>query len=144
MKWLSLIVLCFAAFTAQSEPIHKIVWLTTSAVTQQQIKNAQAASNTATLHYFKVDEEQRILNHFQSIFPKELNTESEQVKNTYLNEHITPHVKTYMPEIMRSKMGVSLAKFYKIKRIPAVVINDEYVTYGLTVAESIAQFNKVQ
>lgn len=136
------LIMLLVSQTALAEPINKVIWLTTSDISQAEVDGSLRAVGQVPFSYFKVDEGEKIVKYWESQFPADMNSKSEAEKNLYLNQYITPHIKTYMPEIMRSKMGQSLAKFFKIKRIPAVIINDKYVTYGLTVERSIYEFRK--
>lgn len=126
----------------EAKPINKVVWLTTASITQPEIANARRASGGSEFHYFKLDESEKIRAHFEGMFPKSLRNKTESEKNAYLSNYIVPRLKAYTPEMMRSEMGVTLAKMYRITRIPAVVINDKYITYGLSVKDSIKAFNE--
>nr|PMH64426.1 hypothetical protein BCU62_15335 [Enterovibrio norvegicus] len=125
---------------AETRTLSKVVWISTSADIQHQLAKVTNSLGKAQLHIFSVDESKRILEHFEAQFPEEINSATEIERMAYLNEHITPRLKSYAPELMRSEMGISLAKFYDLERIPAVIINDRYVTYGISVSESILAF----
>lgn len=115
----------------------KIVWLTTSQQIKTDLPSARRAAKGASFHYFALDESNAIMTHFEEQFPKKMIGEPSDVKNAYLKEHIAPKLKAYSVDIMRSEMGASLAKLYRVDKIPAVVINDKYVTYGMSVKASI-------
>lgn len=135
------LVLSALANPVMAKSISKIVWLTTTEVSQSEIQNAKQAAGGSSFNIFKIDESEKIRSHFESLFPQELLQRTDNEKNAYLEKHIIPKLKAYTPEMMRAEVGVTLAKMYRIERIPAVVINDKYVTYGLSVGESINAFN---
>lgn len=124
-----------------AKQINKIVWLTTTSITQSEIEEAKQAAGRFNFHYFKIDESEKIRAYFESLFPRELLEHSDSEKNAYLAKNITPRIKAYAPEMMRAEMGITLAKMYRIERIPAVVINDKFVTYGVSVSDSVKAFN---
>lgn len=126
---------------ASDRVINKIVWLGTTSQIEFGVDEALIAAANIPLHYFSIDEGSNILRHFERSFPARLYNASEDTKNAYLQKNLAPKLKAYAPELMRSQLGVSLAKLYRIERIPAVIINDKYITYGLNVSESIAAFH---
>lgn len=136
-----LVLLSVSNAQASNRMINKIVWLTTSSQMATDLDQSQRDAAGKNFHYYAIDEGNSILRHFESEFPSKLNQESESIKNAYLQKHIAPRLKAYAPELMRSEMGASLAKLYKIERIPAVIINDQYITYGLSVGHSIQVFH---
>lgn len=138
--WTLLLVFSIPHAHANERVINKIVWLTTSNQIASDLAKSQRDAAGKPFHFYAIDEGLSILKHFESEFPSDLNHEPESVKNAYLHKHIAPKLKAYAPELMRSEMGASLAKLYRVERIPAVVINDQYVTYGLSVGQSIQAF----
>ncbi|QFT13413.1 DUF1525 domain-containing protein [Vibrio sp. THAF190c] len=142
MKLSLLLALFSFAFSENSiaKPIEKVVWLTTTQVTSEQVQKAQKAASNTNFNYFKVDESEKLRAYFEGQFPKKLNDRPEVEKDAYLNKHIIPRIKAYAPEMMRSEIGITMAKMYRIERIPAVIINDKYVTYGLSVKDSIDMY----
>lgn len=119
------------------EPIHKVVWLTTQSTPTIALTHAKEAAKDVNFYYFVVDEGRNILSHFENQFPEHMANRPENEKLDYLERHITPKIRAYAPELMRSEVGLSLVKLYRIERLPAVVINDKYITYGLSVSDSM-------
>lgn len=125
---------------AERRVVSKVILLTTTSISESEVAKEKKAAGKSQFSYFKLDESQKIQSYFQSAFPRELLDKSEKVKMAYLGKHITPKIKAYAPDIMRSEMGLVLAKMYRIERIPAVIINDKFITYGLSVEDSMKSF----
>lgn len=139
---LGLVIAALTSPSIASEKLTKVVWLTTTSnVTSRALNDARAAAGRSEFQYFKLDETKKILTYFENQFPQELLSRSDKEKNDYLIKNIHPRIKAYAADMMRSDMGVVLAKMYRLDRLPAVVINDKYITYGATVEESIKAFN---
>ncbi|WP_428775703.1 DUF1525 domain-containing protein [Vibrio sp.] len=130
------------ANASENIKVNKVVWLTTTQAMSSGLDNARKEAGAASFHPFAVDQSKLILTHFQSTFPAKLNKEPESVKMAYLQKNVTPYLKAYSPELLRSQLGISLAKLYQVTRIPAVVINDHYIAYGVSVKEAIDAFNQ--
>lgn len=143
LKWVFIVSAIWFSHAALAKTPHKVIWFTTATVSQAEITEAKSAAGKAAFYYFKVDESNKIQTYFEQSFPKSLLSASQKEKEDYLVKNINPRIKSYMPEMMRSEMGASLAKMFRLTRIPAVVIDDKYVTYGLTVSESLKVFKGV-
>lgn len=138
---LGLVIAALASPSNASEKLRKVVWLTTTSnVTKSDLEAARSAVGRSEFQYFKLDETKKILTYFENQFPKELLNRSDKEKNDYLAKNIHPRIKAYAADMMRSDMGVVLAKMYRLDRLPAVVINDKYITYGVSVEDSISAF----
>ena len=148
MKTFCFLALCFFSSSTMSAQMNswptKVVWLTTTTTNDGEVAQAIKASKGAQFDVFYVDYSQKILEHFENSFPSSMLNKPESERNEYVKKNITPRLKAYTPEMMRSEMGIGLAKLYQLKRIPAVVINDKYITYGLSVDESIALYLKTR
>lgn len=141
MRWLTLLLILLTA-NCQAKVVNKVVWLTTTATTQAQTLAAQQSAKGAVFHMYFVDHTKKILTHFEESVPKEIKDRSNRERNAYIQQHVAPRIKPFFPELMRSELGLSLAKLYRIERIPAVVINDKYVYYGLSVEHSLRLFKE--
>ncbi|MGR5296823.1 DUF1525 domain-containing protein [Vibrio mediterranei] len=124
----------------QAKTINKVVWFTTTVTNQSQELAAKESSKGAVFQLYYVDNTKKILTHFEELVPKELTDRNNRERDAYIQRHIAPKIKPYLPELMRSELGLSLAKLYRIERIPAVVINDKYVFYGLEVEDALRLF----
>lgn len=47
-------------------------------------------------------------------------------------------------KIMKSTLGVSYMRMFNIDRVPAVLIDDYYLTYGLPLSESLKMYQKTK
>ncbi|MFC5079626.1 hypothetical protein VTH8203_00853 [Vibrio thalassae] len=121
----------------------KIILLTTTD-NKASIGEEKRAAKGAAFDYYFVDHSKKILSGFEQAFPKKLIKEPEEVRNQYIAKHFAPQLKAYTPEIMRSEMGIGLVKLFQIKRVPAVIINDKYITYGLSVEQSVNRYIKTR
>ncbi|EGR4213406.1 DUF1525 domain-containing protein [Vibrio metoecus] len=126
---------------AQDMSIVKVVLLTTFEESLEKIEDSRDHAITDNFHMFILDESSIVLEHFEKSFPNEFNNYPIHEKENILFQNIVPHLLAYIPEIMKSEMGISLAKLYRIERLPAVIINDRYVTYGLSVQDSVTKYN---
>lgn len=142
LKWILVGSTLWYSHTALAKTPHKVIWFTTSTASQTEITKAKQAVGRAEFYYFKVDESNKIRTYFENSFPKSLLSASQKEKDAYLEKYVNPRIKSYMPEMMRSEMGASLAKMFRLTHIPAVVIDDAYVTYGMNVSESIKAFEE--
>jgi hypothetical protein len=139
-----LFAMTFSAATL-AEKVEKVIWLTTSQmVNESSIGEAKRAAGGSQFQYFLLDESKNIRTYFESQFPKSMLNEPVEVKNAYLKKHIFPRISSYAPELMRSEMGIALSRMYRIDRLPAVIINDQYVSYGLTVSEAMTAFYRYE
>lgn len=47
-------------------------------------------------------------------------------------------------KIMKSTLGVSYMRMFNIDRVPAILIDDYYLTYGLSLSDSLTQYKKIK
>lgn len=136
---LVLVLICLISRHLNAEEIRKVIVLASADQMPAQLQQARELDKAISFHAFTIDEGYKILSHFERSFPQALLKESEQVKEEYLQKNIVPYVKSYAPEIMRGEFSLSLTKLFKVDRVPAVIINDKYVTYGLTIQKAIGK-----
>ncbi len=141
MRWLTSLLILFAVHS-QAQVANKVVWLTTAATSEAQTLAARESSKGAVFQIYFVDHTNQILTHFEESVPKEIKDRSVRERDEYIQRHIAPKIKPYFPELMRSEVGLSLAKLYRIERIPAVIVNDKYVYYGLSVDHALRLFKE--
>lgn len=95
------------------------------------------------IEVFFVDRYQDIMDSINSKLPFEQlksMTEDERLAWAKENIHETAELKTLRN--MKSKLGVAYTRLFDIQRVPAVLLDDYYLTYGMTISESISAYTR--
>lgn len=92
------------------------------------------------LDIYNVDEGAKLMQSWSDSFPKEILKADQQTIDQYVKENIAPLMRENTDILMRSKLGVSIAKMYGVERIPAIVFDGQYLVYGLQMGEAIKKY----
>ncbi len=80
------------------------------------------------------------LKSLEDMVPEKVWKQGNEVTEAFIRANVLPDVKKNAEKIAESKVGLSLMKVYGLERLPAVVIDGKYTTYGLSVSDSVKQF----
>lgn len=95
----------------------------------------------AKVHTFFVDENERLVKEINGSIPmQKLKGMSESQRKEWLIENAVPQVERSIIPIMRSKAGVSFMRMYEMTKLPAILIDNYYVSYGVPVSEAILRW----
>lgn len=117
---------------------------TTLAKADEIIDLQKADLPNTQIDVFFVDRKQDIISSMNSHIPAEqfLKWDDEERYEWGAN-----YVKEVGPKktlkIMKSTLGVSYMQMFEISRVPAILMDDYYVTYGQKLTQSVAEYNKL-
>ncbi|MBD0788040.1 DUF1525 domain-containing protein [Vibrio sp. Y2-5] len=95
------------------------------------------------IEVFFVDRYEDIMNSINSNLPlDELKPMSEEQRLEWAKVHMKELAQAKTLKNMKSKLGVSYTRLFDIQKVPAVLMDNYYLTYGMSVSESIDQFIK--
>lgn len=127
---------------AAADPI-KIKVFTTLSKADEIIDLQKADLPNTHIDVFFVDRKQDIMNSLNSHIPAEKFKEwDEDERYAWAQKYIGEIAPKKTFKIMKSSLGVSYMQLFKINRVPAVLMDDYFLTYGLTVDQSIEKYNK--
>jgi hypothetical protein len=118
----------------------KIIYFATSTITESQIRAAKTSAGNASFEVFKVDQSKLVMEKLEQSVPKSILEKPQSELEAYLKANVVPELKENFAEIMSAKVGAGIASMYGVERIPAVVMDGQYITYGATVREAIYKY----
>lgn len=91
--------------------------------------------------YYNLDDRARA----HSLFPQNLPADVEQAKTAMAQFMKTPEFQKTSSELKAAYVGYVAAQSYKLAKIPAIVINEKYILYGLrNVQDALVIHNSYQ
>ncbi len=97
------------------------------------------------VHAFIVDDNDNILNRINGKFPIEkFRKMTDKERTEWAKKYAVPEVVENIIPIMQSKAGVSLMRMHEIEKLPAVMIDNYYVFYGIPLNDSILRWQLKQ
>jgi hypothetical protein len=144
LRFVIVILAALVSATSQAAPQDywpsKIIYFTTSATTESQIRAARTSAGNASFEVFKIDQSKLLMEKLEQSVPKSVLDKPQAELEAYLKANIVPELKDNFAEIMSAKVGAGIASMYGVERIPAVVMDGQYITYGTTVREAIYKY----
>lgn len=137
-KFVSLLMLivasCAPARAAELDPFRGITTVEVFANSAMRITPQQSAYYR--LQIYRLDGMQRIDTQLNQGLPK-----SQEAALAYMRQNYAAIKRKYEPQILEAAQGLQLAQRYKIDRLPAIVINQRSVVFGVAdVDQAIATY----
>ena len=128
---------------AQADP--KTIKVFTTLEKADEVIDLQKSDMPNTnIEVFFIDRKQDIMNSMNSHIPAEkFEKWDEDQRYAWGKQYVSEMSPKKTLKIMKSTLGVSYMQMFKIDRVPAVLMDDYFVTYGLTVRDSVKRFNKM-
>ncbi|USD58513.1 DUF1525 domain-containing protein [Vibrio sp. SCSIO 43155] len=93
------------------------------------------------IEVFVVDHNQKLVDKLNADLPlEELKGMSEQQMVRYVSAFSKPFAERNNMLMMHSATGYSLANLLGVDKVPAIVINDNFVLYGLSISDAIKRY----
>lgn len=92
------------------------------------------------LDIYVVDEGAKIMKSYSDSMPKDVLKQTPQEIDAYIKANIAPKMKNDTSVLMESKLGLSIASMYGVKKVPAVIFDGQYIVYGLKMNEAIKKY----
>ncbi|MDN2483947.1 hypothetical protein [Vibrio agarivorans] len=141
--WTFFTISCLASFVSHAEVSDVKVFVQLNKAEKILDVPRKDLPNTS-YHVFLVDQKQDIMNALNSRFPtKEIEGMTLEQQDRYLKAFIKPFGEAKTVKMLSSHTGVSLMDVFDIDRVPAVLINNEYLTYGYSVSDSIRAYKEM-
>lgn len=98
-----------------------------------------------TIDVYFVDRKQDILKSMNSHIPIEKFKQwDEDERYQWAKDYVRKMAPKKTLRIMKSTLGVSYMRLFEINRVPAVLMDNYYLTYGLTLSESVRKYDLLQ
>ena len=137
VSWCATCLTCLMLIPAQAaelDPFHGITTVEVFANSAMRITPQQ--SSHYLLKVYRLDGLQRIDTQINQNLPK-----TRDAALSYMRQNYAAIRRKYEPQILESAQGLQLAQRYKIDRLPAIVINQRSVVFGLAdVDQAIVQY----
>ncbi|EGQ9284428.1 DUF1525 domain-containing protein [Vibrio parahaemolyticus] len=134
----------FALGAPQDYWPNKVEYFVAGAVPDKEMRILKRILKDTSFVVYDLSAERRVLSDLESSVPASVVAKGETKVHQYIESHIAPQIEARVHEIASAKVGQGLSKMYKLEYLPAVVIDSEFVTYGLGVMPSIGEFQRAK
>ncbi|WP_199438344.1 DUF1525 domain-containing protein [Vibrio owensii] len=146
MKWFGLFVIAFFPVVVTAAPQDywpvKVEMFVDGPVNDREMRLAKRTLGDVKFVVYDLAKERAFLAELESSVPDSVVRKGEDAVHAYIEREIKPLVEKNVDVIAESKIGQGLARMYRLDRVPAVVIDSRYVTYGVGVVESVRLFQR--
>ncbi|MGR5448570.1 DUF1525 domain-containing protein [Vibrio sp. PNB22_3_1] len=139
-----LLMLSWGCFAAPQDywPDRVEVFYVDGNFTAKDLRLTRSLFSKTDVEFYKIDENDKFLRSLESSIPKVVLDKGEAAIDAYAREFFVPKLKANIETISLSKVGLAIARTYKLQNVPAVVFDGKYITYGLSPRESVKHYQR--
>ncbi|MGR5347494.1 DUF1525 domain-containing protein [Vibrio mediterranei] len=146
MRILLVAIYCFLSYAATAAPQDywpdRVQYFISEEVSQRDIRIAQRFVRNAEFSIYDLSGVDKVNQDLQNSVPKRVVEQGEKATEAYIKEYVVPMASERVNEVLESKVGIAMAKVYGVERLPAVVLDGKYITYGLSVSDSVKAYQR--
>ncbi|MEZ8987885.1 DUF1525 domain-containing protein [Vibrio breoganii] len=118
----------------------RVIYFVSDSTSEREIRSGRHAARGAEFDVLRLDAGMARVAELERSIPESVVLAGDEAVYQFAKENIVPELLQIAPDIMESQHSTALARIYGVERLPAVVIDGEFVAYGVSVSKAIRDF----